>query len=75
MNSRPSGVSKIELVTFDLPPGPNAPWIVNQRLSTKHAAVKITFSDGEVIYYDNGGFGGADGIFDASEIPNWAYEE
>ena len=44
--------------------------IVATGLTTSHAAVKVTYADGRVLYYDNGAFGG---IFNRTSIPLYAY--
>ncbi|HBJ37061.1 MAG TPA: hypothetical protein DDZ51_20360, partial [Planctomycetaceae bacterium] len=72
-NLRHPAVASVEVVTFALFPNADAPWYVQLTLSTGHAAVKVMMQDGRVFYFDNGGFGGSDGMFQSPDIPSYAY--
>ena len=68
------GIAKIETVVFSIAPGASTPWQVNTGLTTGHEALRVTFVNGEVWYYDNGFFGGSDQIFMKRNIPAYATE-
>lgn len=67
------GINNAQVVTFALFPNDDAPWMVQLTLTTGHAAVLITLEDGRQVYFDNGAFGGDDGLFQIGDIPSFAY--
>ena len=68
------GVEEVKLTYFALDPHPDAEWPIRYRWSTGHAAVRVTFSNGDVLYYDNESFSDASHVFTAEDIPVWAHE-
>jgi hypothetical protein len=75
MGYLPSDITRIEYSTAAIEDSDDAPISVRMGLTTGHAFVQITLSDGSTLYYDNGFFGntnGEDHRFELSEVPDYA---